>query len=114
MKDIFNNDMFDDMPESESEMFSMDDFEVIISKFSMSPNFSLYKEDWKIIVNETWSSAKNRAISANRVYEFDPTMIDIIPEIIRMDVLKSVLEIYINDENYEEAAVVRDVISEIK
>lgn len=114
MKDIFNNDMFDDIPDNESEMFSMDDFEIIISKFNMKPHFSLYREDWKIIINESWSSTKNRAISANRVYEFDPGMIEIIPEIIRRDVLESALEIYVNDENYEEAAIVRDVISEIK
>lgn len=95
-----------------SNIFSVDNFDLIVSKFKLKPEFFITQEKDKIIINETWSSTKN-IISANRIYEFDIFYIDIIPEEIRFSVLKEVMSIYVLDEQYEEAALIRDIINEI-
>lgn len=94
-------DMFTDFNEN---------FDEIIKKFNLKPRFEITKEDGKIMVNEIWWSSRTTTVSANRIYEFDYFMIDIIPMEIRDSVLKEVLDIHVMDENYEEAAILRDVL----
>lgn len=98
---------FNDM---DPESFSLGDFETVIKKFNLKPDFTLSRKKNKIIINEIWSSKKIQSISANRIYEFDVFFIELIPEQIRKQVLEEVLQIYVGDERYEEAAEVRDEI----
>lgn len=90
--------------------FSFDDFETIINKFNLSPDFMISREDDKIMINEVWSSPKNKTVSANRIYEFDMFFLDLIPVKIKRRVLEEVLDIYVNEENYEDAVEVRDAL----
>ena len=96
---------------SYDEDFSMGDFDSIVTKFNLKPDFLLTRENDKILVNEVWSSSKNKNISANRIYEFDIFFLELIPDDIKKRVLEEVLEIYVEDERYEEAAEVRDIIN---
>ena len=95
------------------EHFSLGDFDKIVAKFKLKPDFMLTKDDDKIMINEIWSSPKNKSVSANRIYEFDIFFIELIPDEIRKRVLQEVLDIYVDDERYEEAAEVRDEIQNI-
>jgi len=99
------NDM-DGLP----ERFSVDDFESIISKYDLRPDFILNREGDKIIINETWTSDVVKSISANRIYEFDIFFLELIPIEIKRRVLEDVLDIYVFEERYEEAAEIRDEI----
>lgn len=100
---------FNDMDGYE-EIFSLGDFDKIVAKFKLKPDFMLTKDDDKIVVNEIWSSPKNKSVSANRIYEFDIFFLELIPDEIKKRVLQEVLDIYVSDERYEEAAEVRDEI----
>lgn len=102
MFNSFNFDDYDNIP--------LSDFNEIIIKFNLKPDFSLTKEDDTIIVNEIWSN-KDSDVSANRIYDFDIQFLDIIPKEIKKSLLESVLKIYVEDENYEEAISIRDILT---
>ena len=104
MLNSFNN--MDDYEEN----FSFGDFDKIVAKFKLKPDFMLTIEDEKIMINEIWSSPKNKSVSANRIYEFDILFLELIPDEIKKRVLQEVLDIYVSYERYEEAADVRDEI----
>jgi hypothetical protein len=95
------------------ERFSIGDFDLLVSKFNLKPDFVLTVEDEKIMINEIWSHPKNKSVSANRIYEFDIFFLELIPDEIKKRVLEEVLDIYVNDERYEEAVEVRDEIQNI-
>jgi hypothetical protein len=103
---------FNDMDGYE-EHFSLGDFDKIVAKFKLEPDFMLTVEDEKIMINEIWTHTKNKSVSANRIYEFDIFFLELIPDEIKKRVLQEVLEIYVNGERYEEAAEVRDEIQNI-
>jgi hypothetical protein len=92
------------------EEFSFEDFNEVISKFNLKPDFLLSIDGDVILVNEVWSSPKNKNVSANRIYEFDIFFLELIPDEIKKRVLEEVLEIYVEEERYEEAVEVRDSI----
>jgi hypothetical protein len=92
------------------DYFSLGDFDKIVSKFKLKPDFMLTKDDDKIMINEIWSNPKNKSISANRIYQFDIFFLELIPDEIKKRVLQEVLDIYVSDERYEEAAEIRDEI----
>lgn len=104
---------FNDMDGYE-EHFSVGDFDLLISRFNLKPDFILTRDDDKIMVNEVWSSPMNKSVSANRIYEFDIFFLELIPDEIKKRVLEEVLDIYVCEEKYEEAAEVRDEINMIK
>lgn len=109
---MFNSfDNFDDM--ENYEHMSMDDFDQIVEKFNLKPDFILTKHYDKIMINEVWSSPRFKTVSANRIYEFDVFFIELIPEEIKKRLLQEVLDIYVEDERYEEAAEIRDEIKNL-
>lgn len=93
----------------DDESFSEMEFNKIVKEFNLIPDFILSRDDDKIIINEIWSSPKN-TVSVDRIYEFDTFFIDMVPDVIKKRVLEEVLQIYVNDENYEEAVIVRDML----
>ena len=97
---------FNDFDDDE---FSFEEFDEVINKFKLKPDFILSREDDIILVNEVWSSPKNN-VSANRIYQFDIFFLELVPDEIKKRVLEEVLEIYVADERYEEAAEVRDTM----
>lgn len=99
---------FDDIPD-----FNFREFHSLVHEYDLTPDFEITREGKTIFINEIWSN-DNVDIVAKRVYEFDSFFVDIIPNEIVLDVLKEVLDIYVFDENYEEAVVIRDMIKEFK
>lgn len=95
------------------EHYSLGDFDAIISRFNLKPDFILTRDGEKIMINEVWSSPKNKSISANRIYEFDVFFLELIPLDIKKRVLSEVLDIYVSEEKYEEAASIRDEINSL-
>jgi len=90
--------------------FSLEDFDLIVLKYGLKPDYFLSKELDKIIITEIWSHKKSDIV-ANRIYEFDSYFADLIPLEIRENVMREALDIYVSEENYEEAAVLRDLIN---
>jgi hypothetical protein len=82
---------FNDMDGYE-EHFSLGDFDKIVAKFKLEPDFMLTVEDEKIMINEIWSHPKNKSVSANRIYEFDIFFLELIPDEIKKRVLEEVLD----------------------
>lgn len=93
----------------DDESFSELEFNKIVEQYNLSPDFILNRDEDKIIINEVWSSPKN-SISVDRIYEFDTFFIDMVPIQIKRRVLEQVLDIYVFDENYEDAIIVRDML----
>jgi hypothetical protein len=93
----------------DDETFSELEFNKIVEQYNLSPDFILTRDEDKIIINEVWSSPKN-SISVDRIYEFDTFFIDMVPIQIKRRVLEEVLDIYVFDENYEDAIIVRDML----
>lgn len=102
-----------DINNSNYDGFSIDDFDSIISKFNLKPNFELSMDGDAIIVTETWSSNRNSVV-ADRIYEFDLDFIETIPTDIKKRLLEGILNIYVESEKYEDAAIIRDIILDIE
>lgn len=91
---------------------SHDYFDKVIKRYGLKPSYKIYQnEDDEVIVNEEWIAPESESVKANRIFKFDPFFLDLIKEESRVEVLSKVLELYITIEDYENAAVVRDIIN---
>ena len=90
---------------------SKDYFDKIIERYNLKPNYNVYQnEQNEVIVDEEWISPDSEKVKANRIFKLDVFFLDLIREESRMDVLKKALELYVSVEDYENAALVRDII----
>jgi protein-arginine kinase activator protein McsA len=90
---------------------SHDYFEHIIEVYGLKPSYNVYHNEVdEVIINEEWLSPDSDSVKANRLFKFDPNFLDLIKEESRIHVLKKALELYISIEDYENAAIVRDII----
>jgi hypothetical protein len=90
---------------------SKDYFDKIIEKYGLKPQYKVYQnEKDEVIVDEEWISPDTESVKANRIFKLDVFFLDLIREESRMEVLKKSLELYISVEDYENAALVRDII----
>lgn len=100
-----SDDMLDDYN-------AYDYFEYIIKKFDLRPFYNVYQnEQDEIIIDEQWKSKDSEFVKANRIFKFDILFLDFIQEDLRSSVLQDVLNLYIQVEDYENAALVRDIIN---
>jgi len=91
---------------------SHDYFNSIIQKFGLISSYVVYQNDKdEVIVDEQWISPKTNSVKANRIFKFDPYFLDLINEKDRVSVMEKALELYVSIENYEEAAIVRDILN---
>ena len=91
---------------------SHDYFDSIIRKFGLTSSYVVYQnEKDEVIVDEQWISPKTNSVKANRIFKFDPYFLDLINEKDRVSVMEKALELYVSIENYEEAAIVRDILN---
>lgn len=105
MIDSFNYNNFDEFDDD----FNLTNFDLIITKLDLKPNFFLSRDEDIILVNEIWSTKKSSVV-VDKIYEFDILYIDLVTIDIRKKVLEEVLEIYINEEKYELASEIRDIL----
>jgi hypothetical protein len=90
---------------------SRDYFETIIAKFGLEASYCVYQnEKDEVIIDEQWISPKTKNVTANRLFKYDPDFIYLIKEDSQKDVLNKVLELFVQLEDYEQAATVRDII----
>ncbi len=89
-------------------------FESIISLYNLKPVYDVYyNEANEIIIDEQWVSEDNKTIKANKIFKFNTFLVSMIIDEHRKEVLSKVLDLLVKDENYEEAASVRDIISNL-
>jgi hypothetical protein len=89
-----------------------DYFDYIIKKFDLQPHYNIYQnEQNEVIIDEQWKTKDCDFIKANRIFKFDILFLDLIKEDSRLNVLTQVLELYVQSEDYENAALVRDFIN---
>lgn len=89
-----------------------DYFEYIIKKFDLQPFYNVYQnEQDEVIIDEQWKSKNEDSVKANRIFKFDILFLDLIKEDSRLSVLKKVLDLYLQVEDYENAVVVRDMMN---
>lgn len=92
---------------------SHDYFEHIIEVYKLKPKYNVYQNELdEVIVNEEWLSNDSDSVKANRLFKFDPNFLDLIKEESRLIVLEKALQLYVSVEDYENATIVRDIISE--
>lgn len=107
------NDLIGDLYGDDRKKITPDTFDEIISKLKLKPLYQIFLDkDNDVIINEEWSSPVSENIKANRIYKFDPDFLDFIQPEDRLGVLKDVLEIYVQNEYYERAVVIRDLIKD--
>ena len=93
---------------------SNDYFETIIAKFGLEASYCVYQnEKDEVIIDEQWISPKTKNVTANRLFKYDPNFIYLIKEESQKDVLIKVLDLFVKLEDYEQAAIVRDIIEMI-
>jgi protein-arginine kinase activator protein McsA len=93
---------------------SHDYFETIIAKFGLEASYCVFQnEKDEIIIDEQWLSPKTKNVTANRLFKYDPDFIYLIKEDSQLDVLSKVLELFVQIEDYEQAATVRDIIGNL-
>ncbi len=92
---------------------SHDYFEHIIEVYGLKPKYNVYQNELdEVIVDEEWLSSDSDTVKANRLFKFDPNFLDLIKEESRLIVLEKALQLYVSVEDYENATIVRDIISE--
>jgi len=99
---MFDSDDFDDIP-----------FEELVKKYNMVPVVSIELDDYDILVYEKWMSNGYYDVVADRYYYFDIYFMELLPVDIRIKTLNDILNVYVENEMYEEAAIVRDEIKKL-
>ena len=93
---------------------TFEQFDMFIKKFGLKQtNHHIYFNRYnKLVINEEWSS-DGKEIRANRVYEFSPICVELIMENKRKEILNEIMDKYVESEEYENAAEIRDIIKNI-
>lgn len=100
--DFFNGEGF--------KKISFDQFDEFINRLELKPEYSVFEnEKGELIINEEWTTSKNKSIRVTRLYKFDVNILDSIDK--KNEILNKALEIYVSNENYEQAAIIRDIIN---
>lgn len=106
------SDLLNDLYGDDKRKMSVESFDNLIQKLDMRPEYNIFLDNGDIIINEEWSSLHNSDIRANRIYKFNLDFINMILLEDRPRILSRILNIYVDQENYEEASVLRDIIKE--
>jgi len=85
-------------------------FMMMVDRYNMTCEYTIEEKSGYIVIVENWSSEINKNIKLNRIYPFSVSHIDLIDEPSRKDILERILDKYVENENYEEAAEIRDII----
>jgi hypothetical protein len=108
------NDLIGDLYDDDRRKIAPEAFDEMILRLKLKPEYQIFLDnDNDVIINEEWSSPVSDNIKANRIYKFDLDFIDFIQPEDRVSVLKDVLDIYVTNEYFEMAAVIRDIINDL-
>lgn len=105
------SDLLDDLYGDNRDKMSVESFDNLIQKLDMRPEYEIFLDnDGDIVINEEWSSLSNDDVKANRIYKFNLDFINMILLEDRSRILSKILDIYVDQENYEDAAILRDLM----
>jgi hypothetical protein len=90
-----------------------EDFEDIVKAFDMKCKYLVREISGQNVIVETWSSDQNPFISLNKIFDINSDNLSKIDPKKRKKLLQKILDKEIEVENYEQAAVVRDLITDI-
>ena len=68
----------------------------------------------KKVITEKWISKRNPLIRSTREYDFNRENILLIDEEVRKKFLKNQIDIFLIDENYEDANLLHNILNETK
>jgi hypothetical protein len=104
-------DLLDDLYGESRDKMSVESFDDLIQKLDMRPEYQIFLDkDGEVIINEEWSSLVSTEVKANRIYKFNIDSVNMILLEDRSKVLLEILNLYVDQENYEEAAALRDLM----
>lgn len=90
-----------------------EDFEDLVKAFDMKCKYVIREISGKNVIVESWSSDVNPFVSLNRIFDINSDNLSKIDPKKRRKLLQKILEKEVELENYEQAAIVRDLIAEI-
>jgi excinuclease UvrABC helicase subunit UvrB len=90
--------------------FNLEDFQNMISLFNMKVSHKLVHADGNKFILETWISDINPYLRLTRLIEFNKDNLNNLEPENRKKLLKQMLDDAVEEENYEEAAQIRDMI----
>lgn len=90
---------------------SSDEFNSLVEMFGMKPSYTMFEQDDKKYVLESWRSKSNPFIILNTAFEFNEENLGKIESKSRSRFLRQLLDEAVERENYEEAAQLRDMIA---
>jgi hypothetical protein len=91
----------------------IDEFERLVRSFQMECSWTTTNVEGKNLVMENWTSKTVPIFALTRVFDIDSPLFNEIPEDKKRKLLQSILDKEILEENYERAAVLRDVINSL-
>jgi len=92
---------------------SKDKFNKFIDENGMELTISFYKDVDIEMIKEDWKN-EDATININKVYEYDNLVLEVLDDFILKEIYSKKLDICINDEEYEEAAILRDKLNNLK
>lgn len=93
---------------------SKDYFDLIIKKYKLKSKYVVYQnEKDEVIIDEQWTSEDNEKVKANRIFKFDPNFLELIEDDRMIEVLEKVIQLYVSIEDYENAAIVKDLLDSV-
>lgn len=90
-----------------------EDFEEIVKTFNMKCKYVVREVKGKNMIIESWSSEMNPFVSLNRFFDISSDNLSKIEPKKRKKLLQQILDKEVEVENYEQAAIVRDLIANI-
>jgi hypothetical protein len=92
---------------------NQEDFNDLVKVFDMKCKYFIREINGKNVIVETWFSYINPFVTLNRIFDINSDNLLKIDPKKRKKLLQKILEKEVEVENYEQAAIVRDLISEI-
>ena len=91
-----------------------EEFEGLIKAFDMKCKYFIREINGKNMIVESWNSEINPFFSLNRIYDTSSDNLSKIEPKRRKKLLQKILIKEVEVENYEQAVILRDMISEIE
>ena len=97
--------------ETGKRITSVEEFEKIVKSFQMTCSWSATTVDGKNLIQENWISKVFPIFALSRIFDIDSPLVQKMPQVEKLKVFNLILEKEVDVENYEKAAVLRDLIN---
>ncbi|NCZ70737.1 MAG: hypothetical protein EBY80_11330 [Actinobacteria bacterium] len=97
--------------ETGKRITSVEEFEKIVKSFQMTCSWSATTVDGKNLIQENWISKVFPIFALSRIFDIDSPLVEKMPQGEKIKIFNLILEKEVDVENYEKAAVLRDLIN---